>query len=114
MDETINSNSTHQHSIELPLRRDLNKDDDHVLQETMNPRRSPAPRNELSYSNVSQTLTSKPLTEPIRTDPQNVLEPKKRKLDRQIEDRVPEIHIVGNIVSGSGLLLDSSEGAMCR
>jgi hypothetical protein len=117
-EETINSSSTHQQSIELPLRRDYNRDvDDSVLHGTISKRPAPLTNPDLGNtlsSQPSQNLTNKPVTDPIRTDPQNVLEPKKRKLDRQVEDRIPEIHIVGNVVSANDIIYDATEGGMCR
>lgn len=53
---------------------------------------------------------------PVRTDPIEGLDARtvKRRLDRQVNDRVPEIHIVGRIASGKDLVNDISEGAFCR
>lgn len=51
--------------------------------------------------------------EPIRTDPTQT-DIRKRRLDRHTESKVPEIHIVGQIIGGTNLLLDSADGAFCR
>jgi len=50
---------------------------------------------------------------PIRTEPP-LSEYKRRRLDRQTELKVPEVHIIGQIIGGSNLLMDGGEGAFCR
>lgn len=52
--------------------------------------------------------------QPIRTDPVMMLKTRKKKLERLTADFVPEIHIIGNILSGSGIVQEVSEGASCR
>lgn len=54
------------------------------------------------------------LLEPIRTDPIKALEARKRRLERQVEPNVPEIHYVGQILSMSMVINDALEGAFCR
>ncbi len=66
-----------------------------------------------SPTSNSNTSTHKPL-EPLRTDPIKALEARKRRLDRQAVLSMPEIHFVGQILSGINLTSDSSEGAFCR
>lgn len=53
---------------------------------------------------------------PVRTDPIEGLDPRtiKRRLDRKVNECVPEIHIVGRITNGKDLVNDISEGAFCR
>lgn len=52
--------------------------------------------------------------QPIRTDPVLQLKTRHKKLERLTAEFVPEIHIIGNILSGSGIVLEDSEGASCR
>ena len=54
------------------------------------------------------------ILEPIRTDPVLLLKSRKKKLDRLTADFVPEVHIIGSILSGTGILQEASEGATCR
>jgi hypothetical protein len=37
-----------------------------------------------------------------------------KRLDRLAVESMPEVHVIGHIVSGVGLVSDSSEGATCR
>jgi hypothetical protein len=112
--------NTLQPSIELPVRRgNINDNDDSVLHGTLTKQQRSAPASksvdqQSLNESASTTSVNKPITEPVRTEPQNVYEPRKRKLDRQVEERVPEIHIIGNVVSGKDIIIDSTEGAMCR
>ena len=103
-----------QHREEIHNRNNIDHhstdpDSELVLQQTIS-------REQQKELNPSTALfpIHKPDTSPIRTDAQNILEAKKRRLDRQIEESIPEIHIVGQIVSGQGIILDSSDGAMIR
>ena len=138
MEEESHLSSTHQSSIELPLRRDpiREQENETVLLDTMPlPKRTvtiddpqsnnrnlndsiitsqPTINTPPSLTPNTSTILSKNQTEPVRTDPQNILEPRKRKIDRQIEERVPEIHIVGSFHSAENVILDLTEGAMCR
>lgn len=54
-----------------------------------------------------------PAFEPIRSEP---IQPdlRKRRLDRHFESKVPEIHIVGQIIGGFNLAVLSDEGTFCR
>jgi hypothetical protein len=54
------------------------------------------------------------LLDPIRTDPIKALELRKRRLDRQADSSMPEVHYVGQIVSGKQIVQDPTEGAFCR
>lgn len=54
------------------------------------------------------------ILEPIRTDPVKALNSRQRRLDRLAAVSMPEIHFVGQIVSGLGLVNDANEGACCR
>ena len=54
------------------------------------------------------------LLDPIRTDPIKALEARKRRLDRQADSSMPEVHYIGQIVSGKNIITDSTEGAFCR
>lgn len=51
--------------------------------------------------------------EPIRSDPVKALHSRQRRLDR-ISATMPEIHFLGQIISGRGLIRDSTEGSYCR
>lgn len=52
--------------------------------------------------------------EPLRTDPVKALQVKARRLERLSVACMPELHYVGQIVSGKGIIKDSTEGACCR
>lgn len=52
--------------------------------------------------------------EPIRTDPVNALKTRQRRLERLTATKMPEYHIIGQILSGRGIINDSTEGAYCR
>eukprot|EP01031_Cornospumella_fuschlensis_P046503 gene46503-56943_t len=64
---------------------------------------------------VEEPMMSKDY-EPVRTDKIEGLDARalKRRLDRHVDDKIPEIHIIGRIASGNSLTQDSSEGAFCR
>jgi hypothetical protein len=53
---------------------------------------------------------------PIRTDPIEGIDQKsiKRRLDRHVNEQVPEIHIIGRIAWGQHLVNDVTEGTFCR
>jgi hypothetical protein len=65
---------------------------------------------------LEKKMISEPLTvlEPARTDPLVALKLRHKKLDRVQATLVPEIHLVGQVISGSGIIQDSTEGACCR
>lgn len=71
---------------------------------------SEAVKNESKNMDSAQ---SAPAFEPIRTEPTQS-DVRKRRLDRHVESKVPEIHIVGQIVGGSNLANLSNEGTFCR
>lgn len=52
--------------------------------------------------------------EAVRTDPVKMLEPRKRRLDRQLEEKIPEIHIIGEIKNAAGICADITEGIFLR
>ena len=53
--------------------------------------------------------------EPIRTDPIKALKDRQKRLEDRITAKgMPEIHFVGHITSGQGLIMDTTEGAFCR
>lgn len=78
--------------------------------------RSDASPEELEAGRKSMTAAIDPskLLDPIRTDPVKALELRKRRLDRQADSSMPEIHYVGQIVSAKNVTVDSTEGAFCR
>lgn len=55
-----------------------------------------------------------PVQEPVRTEPVKMLEPRKRRLDRQFEEKIPEIHLIGEIKDANGICLDITEGLFLR
>lgn len=61
-----------------------------------------------------QAVDPSKLLDPIRTDPVKALELRKRRLDRQADSFMPEIHFVGEITSGKDIAIDSTEGVFCR
>ena len=54
------------------------------------------------------------ILKPLRTDAIKALQSRQRRLDRFAAVAMPELHYVGQILSGKGLVLDASEGACCR
>jgi hypothetical protein len=54
------------------------------------------------------------ILKPMRTDPVKALQSRQRRLDRFAAVAMPELHYVGQILSGKGLVLDATEGACCR
>jgi hypothetical protein len=55
------------------------------------------------------------ILEPVRQDPIKVMKAyQKKRVDRLAANALPEVHFVGQVVSGLGLLADSTEGATCR
>ena len=51
---------------------------------------------------------------PLRTDAVQALQSRQRRLERLVAIAMPELHYVGQILSGKGIVLDGSEGACCR
>lgn len=60
-------------------------------------------------SDTNRTNTIAARTEPLKA---NV--PKRRRLERQSVTSMPEIHFVGQILSGSNIVMDNSEGAFVK
>ena len=54
------------------------------------------------------------ILKPLRTDAVKALQSRQRRLERLSAVSMPELHYVGQIVSGNGIVLDGSEGACCR
>lgn len=52
--------------------------------------------------------------EPIRMDPLKSLQARQRRLERLVAKNTPEIHFVGQISSGIGIIRDTTEGCCCR
>lgn len=53
--------------------------------------------------------------EPVRQDPIKLLKSyQKKRVDRLVANNLPEVHFVGQITGGTGLIADLSEGATCR
>lgn len=63
---------------------------------------------------TASTVDPSKLLDPIRTDPIKALELRKRRLDRQADSFMPEIHYVGQITSAKDVTMDSTEGVFCR
>lgn len=76
--------------------------------------------NDLETGNKNRNSAMRPivdqskLLDPIRTDPIKALELRKRRMDRQADSSMPEIHYVGQIVSARKVIIDSTEGSFCR
>ena len=51
---------------------------------------------------------------PLRTDAIKALQSRQRRLGRLVAVSMPEVHYVGQLLSGKHLVLDPSEGACCR
>jgi len=106
--------------IELP-----NRSENEPVISPMNEQPEPSSRNEdltndLEAGNRSRNSAARSvvdqskLLDPIRTDPIKALELRKRRMDRQADSSMPEIHYVGQIVSARRVINDSTEGAFCR
>ncbi len=52
--------------------------------------------------------------EPVRQDPIKALVGRQKRLERLPADGIPEVHYVGQIISGQGMLEDTSEGVSIR
>ena len=52
--------------------------------------------------------------QPIRADPIKSFTVRAKRLERLTTQRLPEVHVVGEIKSGSGFIESVTEGAMCR
>lgn len=52
--------------------------------------------------------------EPLRQDPIKALAGRQKRLDRLPAEGIPEVHFVGQIVSGQGLMEDTTEGVCVR
>jgi hypothetical protein len=61
-----------------------------------------------------QNMPSNTQETTIRTEPVKMLDGRKKRLDRQVEEKIPEIHIVGEIKYAKNVSLDFTEGIMCR
>jgi hypothetical protein len=68
--------------------------------------------NNVDIENNKQTNTK--TLEPFRTEALKNYEMRKRRLDRQAIDMMPEIHFLGEVRGGKGIIADTTEGAMCR
>lgn len=66
--------------------------------------------------NLETTVPQGPMKilKPLRTDAVKALQSRQRRLERLSAVKMPELHYVGQIVSGNGIVLDGSEGACCR
>lgn len=65
---------------------------------------------------ASRDLSMGPMRilDPIRADPVKVLQTRQKRLERFAATSIPEIHFVGQIASGEGLIDDSTEGVCVR
>lgn len=70
-------------------------------------------RNQALVKQIEQTGPLRVL-EPLRADPIKLLQTRQRRLERVAASALPEIHFVGHITSGQGLIYDTTEGACCR
>lgn len=76
----------------------------------------PAPNNKETMLGGDEKYTG-PMArfEPIRTDPIKALKDRQKRLDNRVTAKgMPEIHFVGQITAGQGLIMDTTEGAFCR
>eukprot|EP01035_Chromulina_nebulosa_P017004 gene17004-22503_t len=53
-------------------------------------------------------------TNELRTDPITILENRKKTLERVHANFLPELHLIGSIISGSDIIRDFTEGAYLR
>jgi hypothetical protein len=52
--------------------------------------------------------------EPIRSDPIAVIKSRMKKIERLPLQNVPELHFIGKLLSGEGIISESTEGVSCR
>jgi hypothetical protein len=112
------------HSVDTPLARGANAEGDVELplrntgQSSSDPLIAESQMDDLEAGHrktvTAATVDPSKLLDPIRTDPIKALELRKRRLDRQADSFMPEIHYVGQITSAKNVILDSTEGALCR
>lgn len=64
----------------------------------------------------SPVVIAAPLSvlEPHRTDPMHSLRQRHKKMERAVASNLPELHLSGQLVSGRGIIQDSTEGCCCR
>jgi hypothetical protein len=75
--------------------------------------------NEEDRFNQSSNLGPLRVLEPIRQDPIKLLQQRQDKMkalkvDRLTASNLPEFHFIGQVTSGQGLSIDSTEGVSCR
>jgi hypothetical protein len=65
---------------------------------------------------MAMAMGSVPLKvhEPLRTDPIKAFQTRQRRIDRLALNAVPEVHIVGQIVSSLNVVTNVTEGVFCR
>jgi len=71
---------------------------------------------ETQRAKMEQNLSLGPLRvlKAIRADPIKVLQARQKRIERLAASNMPEMHFVGQITSGQGLIGDSTEGVCCR
>ena len=75
----------------------------------------PAPNNKETMLGDEKYTGPMVRFEPIRTDPIKALKERQKRLDNRVTAKgMPEIHFVGQITAGQGLIMDNTEGAFCR
>ena len=52
--------------------------------------------------------------EPLRTDPIGPLKSRLKAFERLAAEHIPEVHFIGSITHGEGMLQDPSDGCCCR
>lgn len=70
--------------------------------------------NKIDVIDIGASHGPQKVLQPLRTDAVKALQSRQRRLERLSAVSIPELHYVGQIVSGKGIALDSSEGACCR
>lgn len=102
--------------VELPRRGDIESADTQPAPILRNDDAPPADADAAHKQKKIPLATVDPskLLDPIRTDPIKALELRKRRLDRQADSSMPEIHYIGQILSAKSVILDSTEGTFCR
>lgn len=100
--------------VELPRRGDIESAEDQPAPIARNDEAPQTDNNDKHKKMPLATVDPSKLLDPIRTDPIKALELRKRRLDRQADSSMPEIHYIGQILSARNVISDSTEGTFCR
>eukprot|EP01038_Epipyxis_sp_PR26KG_P014161 gene14161-19001_t len=63
---------------------------------------------------ITDSIANDKNLEPIRMDPIKTTETRRKRLERQSIEQLPEIHFIGEIKFAKNVILDYTEGCFCR